>query len=276
MPTLKTVVDGFVCQQNFDNATLGRLQFWVDQFGDTELAAITDDDVDAALVRLAERGRLRAGRGLKAERVGKPLAGSTLNRYVAQLGSVFKYTRRLRLLPRAHVPPTRGVEKAPANTDHDRYFRPEEVEKLIQVARLIDRKWGRMESLIVLAYHTGLRKTNLLNLKWRDIDLDERTAAVGKTKNNDPIFSALSQRAVGLLRKLPDKKPSAHVFPGTKGQPYDIRRLWSKVCAEANIHDRTFHSLRHGCGPARIGATGSRRADRLRAWAACGCRVSTD
>ena len=250
MPTLKTVVDGFICAQEYDNATLGRLAFWVDQLGDLELANITDEDVDAALVRLAKRGRLRAGRGLKAERAGQPLAGSTLNRYVAQLGSVFKYARRLRLLPRAHVPPTRGIEKAPENTHHDRYFRPDEVERLVKVARLLDRRWGRMEALIVLAYHTGLRKTNLLSLRWRDIDLEDRTAKVRQTKNGDPMISALSQRAVGLLKRLPNKQPDGFVFPGRKGRPYDVRRLWSRVCAEANIHDRTFHSLRHGCGHA--------------------------
>lgn len=250
MPTLKTVVDGFVCQRDYDNATLGRLQFWVGQLGDMELSAITDEDVDAALVRLAERGRLRAGRGLKTEPVGKPLAGSTLNRYVGQLASVFKYARRLRLLPRAHVPPTRGVEKAPENTHHDRYFRPEEVERLCKVARLIDTKWRRMEALIVLAYHTGLRKSNLLNLHWRDIDLDDRTASVQETKNGDPLLAALSHRAVVLLRKIPDKQPDALVFGNNKGRPFDIRRLWTRICTEANIHDRTFHSLRHGCGHA--------------------------
>jgi integrase len=250
MPTLKTVVDGFVCQQEFDNATLGRLAWWVDQLGDKELAEITADEVDAALVRLAERGKLRAGRGLKAEPLGKPLAASTFNRYAAQLASVFKYARRLRLVPRAFVPPTRGVEKAPEDPHHDRYFRPDEVERLAKVARLVDRKWGRLEALIITAYHTGLRKSDVLGLRWRDVDLEARTVSVLKTKNGDPMVSALSQRAAALLNKIPDRKPDALLFPGKKGQPYDIRRLWSKVCAEANITNRTFHSLRHGCGHA--------------------------
>ena len=40
--------------------------FWVDEVGDREVAAITADDIDAALVKLAERGRLKAGRGMTA------------------------------------------------------------------------------------------------------------------------------------------------------------------------------------------------------------------
>lgn len=45
MPSLTRVVDGFVCQRDYDNATLGRLQFWVTQLGDLELPAITEEDV---------------------------------------------------------------------------------------------------------------------------------------------------------------------------------------------------------------------------------------
>lgn len=76
MATLQIVVDGFVCQRDYNNATLGRLQFWTDQPGHRELANITPDD--APLIRLDERGKLRAGRGLATGRTGKPLVGSSL------------------------------------------------------------------------------------------------------------------------------------------------------------------------------------------------------
>ena len=52
MPTLSTAVDGYVCSNDFDKATLSRLFYWVDQFGDWELSAISPDDVDAAMVTL--------------------------------------------------------------------------------------------------------------------------------------------------------------------------------------------------------------------------------
>lgn len=189
MATFSTVVDGFVAAREYDNATLGRLAFWVDEFGDYELDAITPDMVDAAVVRLADRGKLRAGRGVHTERTGKPLAGSSLNRYIGQLAQVYKYARRLRLLPRAHVPPTRGIEKAPENTQHDRYFRPEEVERLLCVIRLLDRRWRKLETLVICAYHTGLRRSSLLNLRWRDVDLTQKTLSVETTKNGDPMVA---------------------------------------------------------------------------------------
>ncbi len=248
MPTLNTVIDGFVAARDYDQATLSRLAFWGDQLGHIELAEITEDQVDAALVALANRGRLRAGRNMKTQPTGSPLAGSTLNRYVGQLAQVFKYARRLRLLPRTHVPPTKGVEKAPENTHHDRYFTPEEVDRLVRVARVVDSKWCRMPALIILAYTTGLRKANLLSLRWADLDLMRGEVSVALTKNGDPMVQALAPQALQELSMLP--RSHELVFPGVNGAPFDIRRLWPRVMAEANLQGRTFHSLRHSCGHA--------------------------
>jgi integrase len=251
MATLKTVADGFVSVREYDNATLGRIAFWVNELGDRELAEITAEEVDKALVLLAERGRLKSGRNLTTIPLGQPLAGSTLNRYIGQLASIYKYARRLRLLPRMHVPPTKGIEKAPENSHPDRYLRPEEVERIIKVARVVDQRWGRMAALIATGFCTGLRKTNLLELRWRDVDLAACTVSVLRTKNGQPIVSALSSDAVRELSKLNGRNNlDAYVFEGRVGKPYDIRRLWAKVCSEAGMAGRNFHQLRHGCGHA--------------------------
>jgi hypothetical protein len=39
--------------------------------------------------------RLKAGRGMSTAASGKPLAGSTVNRYLSQAGSIFKHAKRL-------------------------------------------------------------------------------------------------------------------------------------------------------------------------------------
>lgn len=105
-----------------------------------------------------------------------------------------------------------------------------------------------MVALIVLAHHTGLRKTNLQRLKWSDIDLKHRTATVQKTKNGRPIVSPLSSRSIELLSRLPNKHPDAYIFEGRGGKPFDFRALWIKVTKEAGLTGRNFHQLRHGCG----------------------------
>ncbi len=248
MPTFAETVEAFVASREYDQATLSRLAFWTTEFGDKNLLEITPDDVDMALVRLAERGRLKPYKHSQSRPAGKPLAPSTINRYISQLGSIFKYAKRLRLVPRSHVPPTANIERSPEPADPDRYLRPEEVEKLLTVARVLDVRWKRMTALIILAYHTGLRKGNLMGLKWADIDLENRTATVLKTKNGRPIVAPLSRQAVAELEKLPSKHPDNYVFAGRTGKPFEFRLMWVKITKEAGLEGRNFHQLRHGCG----------------------------
>ena len=254
MPTLNDTIEAFIASRDFDRATLARLAFWSDSLGDYELTDITPDLVDTALVQLAERGRLLPRRGAETVPVGAPLAGSTINRYVSQLQSIFKYARRLRLLPRTHVPPTKGLERAPEPPDPNRYLRPEEVERLMAVARVLDQRWGKLPALILVAFHTGLRLGNLMGLRWSDVDLRARTVTVTKTKNGQPMVSALSSRAAAALAKLPGQDPEALVFAGRRGRPFHFRKLWTQVCDEARLPGRNFHQLRHGCGSALASA----------------------
>jgi integrase len=250
MPTLSTTISAFVASREYDRATLARLAFWDESLGSRDLAEITPEDVDLALIQLAERGRLLPRRGQVTEPAGAPMSGATFNRYVSQLASVFKYARRLRLLPRAHVPPTRGVEKSPEPADPNRYLRAEEVERILAVTHLLDTRWGKLSALILVAFHTGLRVGNIVTLRWGDVDLERRTMTVLKTKNGRPQVSALSARAAEALRKLPNHNPEALVFEGRDGKPFGFRRLWARVCTEAGLPGRNFHQLRHGCGHA--------------------------
>ncbi|MEJ2575288.1 MAG: site-specific integrase [Gammaproteobacteria bacterium] len=251
MPTLNTVIDAFLASREFDLATVSRVGYWADTFGDKEIAEITPDDVDAAVVALATRGKLRPVRNGEPEPLGKPLAGSTVNRYIGQLASLFRYAKRMRLLPRTFVAPTVGIEKSPEQPDPDRYLRAEEVDRLIRVARVADRRWGKMPALITLAFHSGLRVGNLLDVRWGDVDLDQRTVAVGRTKNGRPIVAPLTERAAEELDRLPgNRHPEDRVFANRHGGRYHFRRLWARVCREAGLPGRNFHQMRHGCGHA--------------------------
>ena len=256
MTTFKNVSEAWIVSREHCTGSLGRIQFWVDQFGSTPITDITEDDVDRALEALVARGKVKPGRnGQPATPTGEPLAGSTVNRFISTLAGIFKYARRVRALPRSHTPPTRGIEKAPEPVDPDKYFRPEEVENLLKVARVLDQKWRKLPALIVLGFHTGLRVGNLLDLKWRDIDLEARTATVAVTKNGRPHIAPLTDRCLEELLRLRKGQPDERVFKSyLNDKPFNYRTLWGKVCKEAGYEGRTFHWLRHGCGSALASA----------------------
>jgi integrase len=247
MATFKTVVEAYIASSELDPASLTRLAFWANVLGDRDLITITPEDIDAALVRLAERGRLKGGKTPTAA-AGKPLAGATLNRYLTTAGSVFKHAKRLRLVPRAYLPPTRGIERSPERPDPERYFRPEEVERLVAVARARDRKWGKMPALIIVAYHTGLRVGSILAARGKDLDLELATLTIPQTKNGDPITAGLSSAALAELKRLPRVDPEALIFGAKSGKAYTYRPLWLRIAKEARLEGRVFHELRHGHG----------------------------
>jgi hypothetical protein len=60
MALFKDVVEAFIASREWDQASLTRLAFWNASLGMMEVSTITAEDIDAALVRLAERGRCKA------------------------------------------------------------------------------------------------------------------------------------------------------------------------------------------------------------------------
>jgi integrase len=242
---------GFPRAQPLSASALSRLAYWREALGDRPVIQVTADEVDAALARLQARGRLRPRRNGPSVETGQPLKASTTNRYISSLGELFRHARRLRIVPRSHISPLQGIERQPEHPDPERYLRPEEVERLLRAARVVDRQWGRLRALILLAFTTGIRRGNLQALKWADIDIKNKTATIPKTKNGRPIVSPLVESVIEELKKLPrPTSPQELVFAGRFGRAHGFRRLWIRACNEASLPGRTFHMLRHGCATA--------------------------
>lgn len=253
MTTLREAALAWIACVEHGSGSLGRIAFWIEQLGDKPIADITEQDVDLALVALARRGKLKAGRGRLNPPIptGQPLAPASINRFISTLAGLYKNSRKLRLLPRSHTPPTQGIEKLPETVDPDNYFRPEEVEKLLAVATAIDQRWKKLPALILLGFHTGLRVGNLLSLRWQDVDLERAVVSVSVTKNGRPHVAALTPRCVDALSKLLRPDVNTLVCASYKSdKAFNYQDLWRRVCAAAGFSGRTFHWLRHGCGSA--------------------------
>jgi integrase len=246
MTSLKQVIELIERSRSWDSGSYARFDFWKEALGDRPLREITADEVDEAIAALALRGKLRPTRNGEAVATGKPYAPATLNRFITTLQSVYKYARKHRITPRAFQPPTIGIEKEPEPMDPNRYLRPEEVESLVAAARVLDTRWGKLEALIILGHHTGMRIGNLMALTWEDVDLEARTVIAGKTKNGDPQYAVLSESARDALAKLPRRHDL--VFANKRGEPFHFRCLWNKVTKAVGLEGKNFHQLRHGCG----------------------------
>lgn len=105
-------------------------------------------------------------------------------------------------------------------------------------------------AIIWLYLLTGLRKTELLGLRWEHVDFDQATVYVPDTKSGRSHLLPLSTMALDILRGLPRFADNPHCFPGRKpGEPLaNIDKSWRRLRALAGLEDVTIHDLRRTVG----------------------------
>jgi integrase len=236
--TLAELIDAFMASYTAaDRSIGGRLDFWRRSLGARPAAAISADDVADALDALMQgSGRTFLGRdesGAPRFKPRGPIAGTTANRHLTSLGSVYKWARRRRLLPRGFVSPTRGVERFAAPNHRVRYLDDTERERLLAVCRVA--AWSRLYLLVLMAISTGARRGELLSLKWRDIDLERKTASVATSKNGEPRVLALVAPVLAEIERHRSRRPEDYVFGSQRrpGRPMRIERAFRDACVLA-------------------------------------------
>jgi integrase len=109
---------------------------------------------------------------------------------------------------------------------------------------LLDHCEGHLKPLVITALNSGMRRGEILGLKWDHVDLKHGFILLDKTKNGEiPINATL--RAV--LEKMPRHITSPYVFsnPETGKQFTEVKRSFATATRRARITDFHFHDLRH-------------------------------
>lgn len=137
--------------------------------------------------------------------------------------------------------PVKLVRRPPVPRGRTRRFKEGEEELLLSAC---DR--GRtplLKPLIVLAIETGMRRGELLDLRWEHVDLKLRVAHLPLTKNGDSRDVPLSRRAIHILQSLKSEgQRSERVFPVTGNS---VRLAFEHLRVRAGMPDFHFHDLRH-------------------------------
>ena len=125
-----------------------------------------------------------------------------------------------------HIPhnPVSSVRRPKENRARDRRLTPRDILRLLGSCRSSANPW--LLPLVTLAIETGMRRGELLNLKWQHINLNRRTCHLPMTKNGSSRDIPLSSCAIETLRDLP-RNLSGVVFPMS---PVALRRLWRRAC----------------------------------------------
>ena len=228
-----------------------KLAYWVSVFGDNSLDTITPARISKQRDKLLSEDTHNyttpaTGDPFKdAGRIKSKRTGATVNRYLASLSSCLNYgVKTLQWIERN---PCEKIEKPKESKGRVRFLSDDERIALLRACE----PHKDLYLAVVLALTTGARQSEIMTLRYSQIDFNRKVITLHDTKNGDkralPLvgsaFTLLQERA--KVRSLTDDR----IFPPTrlakKSDCLDLRQPWEKVLKAANITDFHWHDLRH-------------------------------
>jgi integrase len=215
----------------------GQLEWWKDQLGDYKLKDLTSSMIAKMRDRLAKE---------QSDRTGRNRTSATVNRYLALLSHAF--TIAIKEWQWMAVNPVVQISKPREAQGRTRFLNDEERERLLAICKASESV--HLFTIVTLALSTGMRKGEILGLKWENIDLHNRRVTLVRTKNGErrvvPLVGKAYQQIRNLYLKLEPAKDSLLVpSPHNSNQPISIRTAWETALKKADVSDFRFHDLRH-------------------------------
>ncbi|MEQ8667070.1 MAG: tyrosine-type recombinase/integrase [Rhodospirillales bacterium] len=193
-----------------------RLQVFLDRFGDLNVADITPAMIQDYADERIEESKL-----------------ATVQKELAILKAILNKARRE---GRLMVTPTfPRLKKLPGRT---RWLTPDEEKRLLAASA------SHLRPLIAFAVDTGGRRSELLRLDWRQVDLERNTVTFTKTKNGEDRSIRLTDRARETLQDL-SPKDSGPVFTYGGKAFKEFKNSFDSAREKAGLEDFRFHDLRH-------------------------------
>jgi len=128
------------------------------------------------------------------------------------------------------------------NNELTRFLKPGQLEGLLKASP----DW--LKPIIQIARLTGIRRGNLAALKWKQVDLADKSLILGQTKNGDPLQVPLVDEACEILNALYKSRrscPFVFTMEGKELLPEQISQAFIRTCKKAGISEFRFHDLRH-------------------------------
>jgi integrase len=204
------------------------LGWWKAKLGDYTLATITPE----LLGRHRDDLQTREG-----------LAPGTVNRYLSALSKAF--SNAVKEWHWIQDNPLARVSKKTEPQGRVRYLSDDERARLLEACRASERK--ELYLIVLLALTTGMRRGELLGLRWQDVDLERGMAVLHNTKNGDrrsvPIVPEVAAllREHGKVRRLDNDL----IFAKDSAEVWTFDKAWYQALKAARVKGFRFHDLRH-------------------------------
>ena len=218
--------------------------------GDRFIDEVTRADIDQ-LKRAVRDGRTADPNATRKQsyRGGAVVAGGTgvANRCLALLSKMFNLAESWGLRPE-NSNPVRHVEKY-REGKRERYLSPMEFARLGRI--FADSEGAETESPYAIAalrllILTGARLGEILQLRWQDVDFEQRALRLRDSKTGQKVIF-LSRPALDVLTAIPRVASNPYVVVGGRpGQPLrNLQKPWGRIRQAAELDGVRIHDLRH-------------------------------
>lgn len=193
------------------------------------VASLTVKDID----------EYRTKRGKDITQRGAPPQSATLDLEVELLKRIINYAVASKILPANPIASVKLLRKSNVRKS---------VIDEATFSKLHAEAEDFFKPIILVAYDTGMRKSEVLDLKWSQVQLKDGTIRLSAddTKTENPRIICLTQRVIEMLKKLPRRLGCDFVFPNpeTKKPWNECRKVFQRACRKAGLEGAWFHDLR--------------------------------
>ena len=157
---------------------------------------------------------------------------STANRYHAILREIFNKAKEWKMFYGENPASVLRLEREPVN--RTRFLSEHEIKKLLQVCH------PRLLPVVICALATGMRRGEILKLKWIDLDLERGILYLTETKSGKPREIPIMPKLRAMFEEMPRAGEKVFNVPIIM-----LRRYFERAMHIACISGFRFHDLRH-------------------------------
>jgi integrase len=173
----------------------------------------------------------------------KSVTNDTIRRELALLSHLFNTARiEWGWASFLHQNPVQLVKKPQPNKSRTRRISEDELKLILEQIP----QGHPLAAIVELAYFTAMRRGEIVNIAWKDINLEAKVVYLPMTKNGDSRYCPLSTKALRVITEWylenPTKKPEDKLFILKAGT---VTHQFQDACEKAGLKDVRFHDLRH-------------------------------
>jgi len=172
----------------------------------------------------------------KLERRVAGVSDATINRELACLKTLYAKAIEWQ---KAEANPAGKVKKFRERPLKERILRPEENNKLLETSS------PELKPVLILALNTGMRKAEILNLRWDAVNFSKGFIHIEDSKSGRSRDIPLNGLAFEALKEISRKGEFVFTNDETKNHTQDVKTAFKGACRRAGIKGLRFHDLRH-------------------------------